>query len=65
VVPPLLLENEGDARRFLEAMKRKELKEAYRDAFDSAKSVMHVSKNIRKLSEQRCVIGWETKDLLK
>ncbi|REA62392.1 acyl-CoA thioesterase [Dyadobacter luteus] len=65
LVPPLLLENEGDARRFLEAMKRKELKEAYRDAFDSAKSVMHISNNIEKLSAQRCVIGWETKELPK
>jgi uncharacterized protein (TIGR00369 family) len=60
LVPPLLLESEDDARRFLEAMKRKELKETYRDAFDNAKSIMEVDKNIKKLSEQRCVIGWET-----
>lgn len=58
VVPPLLLENEEDARRFLEAMKRKELKESYRDAFDNAKTRMNVSNNIPNLAEQRCVIGW-------
>lgn len=58
VVPPLLLENEEDARRFLEAMKRKELKEAYRDAFDNAKTRMDVRNNIANLAEQRCVIGW-------
>jgi uncharacterized protein (TIGR00369 family) len=59
---PLLLENEADTRRFLEAMKRKELKEAYRDAFANARSAMHVSKNIKKLSDQRCVVGYKTKE---
>lgn len=58
VVPPLLLENEEDARRFLEAMKRKELKESYRDAFDNAKTRMNVRQNVPNLAEQRCVIGW-------
>jgi uncharacterized protein (TIGR00369 family) len=62
LVPPLLLENEADTRRFLEAMKRKELKEAYRDAFANARSAMHVSKNIKKLSDQRCVVGYKTKE---
>jgi acyl-CoA hydrolase len=58
VVPPLLLENQEDARRFLEAMKRLELKEQYRHAFDNEKNRIEVGENLEKLSEQRCVIGW-------
>ncbi|MCE7069312.1 acyl-CoA thioesterase [Dyadobacter sp. CY327] len=60
VVPELLLENEDDARRFLEAIKRRELKENYKDAFDNAKTRMDVQDNLHKLSKQRCVIGWDT-----
>ncbi|MCF0053055.1 acyl-CoA thioesterase [Dyadobacter sp. LJ53] len=60
VVPELLLENEDDARRFLEAIKRRELKENYKDAFDNAKTRMDVQDNLHKLSKQRCIIGWET-----
>ena len=60
VVPELLLESEDDARRFLEAIKRRELKENYRDAFDNAKTKLDVVDNLHKLSQQRCVIGWET-----
>jgi uncharacterized protein (TIGR00369 family) len=59
VVPPLLLENEADGRRFLEAMKRRELREQYRHAFDSEKGQIDVSANLDKLTEQRCVIGCE------
>lgn len=58
LVPPLLLENEEDARRFLEAMKRKELKESYRNAFDNAKNRMEVNENLSKLSSERCVLGY-------
>lgn len=58
IVPPLLLENEADARRFLEAMKRRELREKYKDAFDSEKNRIALDENLDKLSSQRCVIGW-------
>lgn len=60
VVPPLLLESEEDARRFLEAMKRRELKETYRDAFDNAKTSLEVATNLEKLGSQRCVLRLET-----
>jgi hypothetical protein len=63
VVPELLLEDEEDARRFLEAIKRRELKENYRDAFDNAKTRIDVQANLEKLSQQRCVIGWDKKDI--
>jgi uncharacterized protein (TIGR00369 family) len=58
VVPPLLLENEDDTRRFLEAIKRRELKEKYRDAFDNEKIRIDVSENLEKLEGQRCVFGY-------
>jgi len=37
-VPALQLDSRDDARRFLEAIKRRELKAGYRDAFDNEKS---------------------------
>ena len=60
VVPELVLENEEDARRFLEAIKRRELKEKYRDAFDNARTRLDVPENLDKLADQRCVIGYDT-----
>ncbi len=60
VVPELVLENEDDARRFLEAIKRRELKEKYRDAFDNAKTRLDVPENLDKLADQRCVLGYDT-----
>ena len=61
VVPELLLENEGDARRFLEAIKRRELKENYKDAFDNAKTKLLVKDSLEKLADHRCVVGWKVK----
>lgn len=58
VVPPLLLESEADGRRFLEAMKRRELREKYKDAFDNEKNRIALDENLDKLASQRCVIGW-------
>ena len=60
VVPELVLENEDAARRFLEAIKRRELKEKYRDAFDNAKTRLDVQDNLGKLADQRCVIAYDT-----
>jgi uncharacterized protein (TIGR00369 family) len=58
MVPPLLLESEADGRRFLEAMKRRELREHYRNVFDSEKGRIAVGEKLDELSRQRCVIGW-------
>lgn len=58
VVPPLLLENEEAGRRFLEAMKRRELREQYRHAFDDEKDRIEVAENLQRLSKERVVIGW-------
>lgn len=44
-VPGLILENREDARRFLEAIKRKELKNTYKKELDNAKTLMEVDSN--------------------
>ncbi|KAA0991119.1 acyl-CoA thioesterase [Dyadobacter aurulentus] len=59
VVPELLLENEEDARRFLEAIKRRELRERYKDAFDNAITRLDVQHNLDQLTGHRCVVGWK------
>ncbi len=54
-VPVLILENKDDVRRFLEAIKRKELKEVYKDDFDNEKSSMHINDNIHLLDNERVI----------
>lgn len=53
-VPPLILETEDDARRFLEAMKRRELRTAYSEHFDNARNRMLLRENLGKLETERC-----------
>jgi uncharacterized protein (TIGR00369 family) len=57
-VPPLLLENREDARRFLEAIKRRELKETSRHAFDNEKNRIALDDELARLRDYRCVVGW-------
>ncbi len=57
-VPPLLLESREDARRFWEAMKRKELKAQFKDEFDNEKSSIKVDGEIHLLDGERCVISF-------
>jgi uncharacterized protein (TIGR00369 family) len=59
IVPPLLLENKTDARRFMETIKRKELKDAYKDHFDNEKSQIEVETHLDMFDKERCVIGFE------
>ena len=62
-VPPLLLETPDDTRRFLEAMKRKELKETYKEEFDNEKSRMRVEDGgLEVLKNERCVINYDDVD---
>ena len=56
-VPPLLLETEDDARRFLEAMKRRELRTSYSEHFDNAKTRMLLRENLTKLENERCELA--------
>lgn len=58
-VPPLLLETEEDARRFLEAMKRRELRTVYSEHFDNARTRMLLRENMEKLRTERCEVGFE------
>ncbi|GHB58100.1 acyl-CoA thioesterase [Persicitalea jodogahamensis] len=57
-VPPLLLETPEDARRFLEAIKRREIKEESSDAFDNEKNRMTLESDLEKLNSYRCVVGY-------
>lgn len=58
VVPPLLLENAEDARRFMEAMRRKTLKMHYKDDFDNEKTRLQTETNLAMLTGERCVVGF-------
>ncbi len=56
-VPPLLLETAEDARRFLESMKRKELRANFAEHFDNAKTRMLLSENLHLLANERCMLN--------
>ena len=55
-VPPLLLENRNDIRRFLEAIKRRDLKRSQKDKMDNEKKTFATEKAIKQLKGQRCEI---------
>lgn len=55
-IPELILENEIDIRRFMEAMKRKELKALYKDEFDNEITSLKVRENLNVLINERCQI---------
>ncbi|WP_234735023.1 acyl-CoA thioesterase [Tellurirhabdus bombi] len=57
-VPPLLLENKDDIRRFLEAIKRKELKANNRISFDNEKTRLFMENGgLDLLKGERCVLA--------
>lgn len=58
-VPPLVLEDAEDARRFLEAMKRRELKVQFQDSLDNEKNRLLLNSNLPLLANERCVIGFK------
>lgn len=53
-VPELILENEEDARRFLEAIKRRELKTSYQQELNNAKTSMELEACLPLLRAERC-----------
>ena len=55
-VPELILENNEDIRRFLEAIKRKEIKASYKTILDNAKTSMEIDENVHLLENERCII---------
>lgn len=54
-VPPLLLESREDARRCLEAIKRKQLKEVFLDDFDNEKSNLDLESDLHLFEGERVV----------
>jgi uncharacterized protein (TIGR00369 family) len=57
LVPELVLENDEEIRRFLEAMKRKELKANHKDDFDNEITRLKVHESIHDLINERCQIN--------
>ena len=55
-VPKLILENDEDIKRFIEAMRMKEIKESVKEKMDDAKSKIEVDNAREILKDQRCII---------
>lgn len=60
-VPGLLLETPEDTRRFMEAIKRREVKEQYRLEFDNARTRLDAEQNLHLLEKERCRLGYVPK----
>lgn len=57
-VPPLLIQSKTEARRFIEAIKRKQLKNRYKDDFDKQKSIASLEKDLDLLKNERCELNF-------
>ena len=55
-VPILILETSEEARRFMEAIKRKELKANYKTELANEKTRMQVQENLHLLENERCIL---------
>lgn len=55
-VPPLVLENEEDIKRFIEAMRVRKIKEKMHDEMNDAKSAVEVAHAKKILKNERCII---------
>lgn len=55
-VPPLLLEHDEDVKRFIEAMRMKEIKRKVREEMDDANSAIDIARAPELLKAERCVI---------
>ncbi|HAR20220.1 MAG TPA: acyl-CoA thioesterase [Cytophagales bacterium] len=56
-VPGLILESREEVRRFLESIKRKELKNIYGDELDNARTSLSVETDLYKLEGERCQLN--------
>ena len=63
-VPGLTLETRDDVRRYLESIKRKELKSTYKEELDNARTRLSVEQDLPKLKDERCKLSSELKLLL-
>jgi uncharacterized protein (TIGR00369 family) len=57
-VPALILQNREDVKRFIEAMKMREIKHAVRESMDDAKSHIEVEKATLLLLKERCILEY-------
>jgi len=55
-VPGLILETREDIRRFLEAIRRRQLKHNYQEELNNAKSNMMIEEELYKLEKERCKV---------
>lgn len=56
-VPPLILEDHEDVKRFIESLRMKGIKQKVRDEMDDAKSSVEVANAKEILKNERCVIN--------
>jgi len=59
VVPKLVLDDKEDVKRFIEAMRIKEIKGVMREQMDDAKSNIAVEQASELLKDQRCVLNYK------
>lgn len=57
-VPGLILESREDARRFLEALKRRELSMRYQTELSNTKSILQVEDELYLLRDHRCKVAF-------
>ncbi|QIL76472.1 MULTISPECIES: acyl-CoA thioesterase [Hymenobacter] len=57
-VPGLILETPDDTRRFMESIKRKELKAQFGVEFDNARSLLAVTQQADLLRNENCQLGY-------
>jgi uncharacterized protein (TIGR00369 family) len=57
-VPPLLLQNDEDVKRFIEAMRMKEIRTKVKEEMNDAKSSIDVARAKDVLKGERCVIEY-------
>jgi uncharacterized protein (TIGR00369 family) len=55
-VPGLILQERSEVRRFLEAIKRKELKSRYREELDNTKTDLEVESSLHLLNAENCKV---------
>lgn len=57
-VPALILENPEQVKRFMEALKMREIKQKIRDEMDDARAHIHLEQASNHLQGERCVVGY-------
>jgi uncharacterized protein (TIGR00369 family) len=58
IVPPLLLEDEEEVKRFIESLRMREIEHILKGKLDDVKSSIEVKSASAILKDQRCVIGY-------